>query len=191
MHPLRVIIRRFDRWLSRQYRVQEFTADPTVIMRIQVGKAPHDLALPEGTVPAGAKVLFLHMWNDRAPLIPEQGPDLAWALHSRRLMHHSLSAVAEHIKKEPSLKDIQAVGGITAHITLAAADGGRAMLNHLGFAVFPYYRPAGAFGEFWENFYTWWLMWTYNPASTKGRSLWGLQRTEFWMTAKTFLEKYG
>jgi hypothetical protein len=74
---------------------------------------------------------------------------------------------------------------------LKEIDGGRAMLEHLGFTVLPYHRPFGAFGEFWENFHTWWLMWTFNPASLKHRSLWHLQRTEFWMTKNKFLEKYG
>jgi hypothetical protein len=65
------------------------------------------------------------------------------------------------------------------------------MLEHLGFIVIPYHRPFGAFGEFWENFFTWWLMWTFNPASTRRRSMFNLQRTEFWMSRRAFIEKYG
>jgi hypothetical protein len=54
----------------------------------------------------------------------------------------------------------------------------------------PYHRLFGAFGEFWENFFTWWLMWTFNPASTMRRSMFNLQRTEFWMSRRAFIEKY-
>jgi hypothetical protein len=43
----------------------------------------------------------------------------------------------------------------------------------------------------WENFFTWWLMWTYNPASTRRRSMFNLQGAEFWMSRKAFIEKYG
>ena len=191
MNLLRLVIRRFDGWLSRQYHVEEFTDDPQCIMRIQAGRTAHGLSLPEGAVPPGSEVLFLHMWNERAPLIPADGPTLDWALATRRKMIHSLRLVARHLQAAPSLKGVQAIGGVTAHLTLKEADGGRAMLEHLGFAVIPYHRPAGAFGEFWENFYTWWLMWTFNPVSVRHRSLFRLQRSEFWMSAQKFLEKFG
>jgi hypothetical protein len=65
------------------------------------------------------------------------------------------------------------------------------MLEHLGFTVMPYHRPFGAFGEFWENFYTWWLMWTFNPASTRHRKLLGFTTDGIWMTKEEFLKKYG
>jgi len=65
------------------------------------------------------------------------------------------------------------------------------MLQRLGFTVIPYHRSLGAFGEFWENFYTWMLMWTYNPGSLRYRGLWGLRRAEIWMSAEEFLRRYG
>jgi hypothetical protein len=106
-------------------------------------------------------------------------------------MRYSLRLIAEYLKENPACRDIQGIGGITAHVMLGRADGGKVMLEHLGFVVIPYHRPMGAFGEFWENFFTWWLMWTYNPASTRRRSMFNLQRTEFWMSRKAFIEKYG
>jgi hypothetical protein len=57
--------------------------------------------------------------------------------------------------------------------------------------VLPYHRPLGKFGEFWENFFSWWLMWTYNDASLHSREFWRLQRTEIWMTADEFIRRYG
>lgn len=191
MHPLRVIIRRFDGWLSRRYRVQEFTSDPQVILRIQRTRAPRDIWLPEGIVPARAEVLMLHAHNERMPPLPPAGADLAYAAHLRRLQVYSLHVVARYVQNEPSLQNILAVGGITAHVTLQPADGGRAMLEHLGFIVFPYHCPLGAFGEFWENFYTWWLMWSYNPPTIRHRRMTALQRVEFWMSAEKFLDMYG
>ena len=65
------------------------------------------------------------------------------------------------------------------------------MLEHMGFLVLPYHRPFGAFGEFWENLFTYWLMWAYNPASLHNRSLLSMRRTEFWMSRKQFLERFG
>ncbi len=191
MDFLRTIIRRFDDWLSRREGVAPFTDDPRVILRLQIGRASHDLLLPDGTVPRGTEVLLLHAWNERMPLIPAEGPDLAYGLKFQRPMLVSLKAIAQHIQQDAACRDVQAVGGITAHASFEHARGGRAMLQHLGFTIFPYHRPLGAFGEFWENFYTWWLMWTFNPASLRHRTMWGLQRTEFWMTKEEFLKLYG
>jgi hypothetical protein len=191
MDPLRAAIRCFDAWLSHLEGVEPFTDDPNCIMRLQVSYLKYVLTLHGATIPVGAKVLLLHAWNERMPAIPSEGPDLAYALRFQRLMLASLKFAAKHILSNPTMRTVQAIGGVTAHISLKEADGGRAMLEQLGFTVMHYHRPFGWFGEFWENFYTWWLMWTYNPASTRHRKLWHLQRTEFWMTNEEFLERYG
>ena len=191
MNILRLIIRRFDDWLSHVEGVEPFTDDPQVILRLQNGRADWNILLPEGKISLGSNVLFLHLWNERIPSIPPQGPDLGWARHTQRLMVNSFKAIAQHIQETLTLQSTQAIGGIIAQINVEGSDGGRAMLEHLGFTIFPYHRPAGAFGEFWENFYTWWLMWTFNPASLQYHKLWGLHRAEFWMTKEKFLELYG
>lgn len=190
MNNLRWIIRRFDDWLSHVEGVEPFTDDPQIILRIQNSRAAWDIPLPEHTIAIDSKVLMLHLWNERIPPLPPQGADLSWARQTQRLLIYSFHAVAQHISATPHLKDISAVGGVIAQINLAGADGGRAFLEHLGFTIFPYHRPAGAFGEFWENFYTWWLMWTFNPASAKHRGLFSLQRNEFWMIKETLLERF-
>jgi YkoP domain len=191
MDALRMVICKFDGWLSRHYGVVPFTDDPHVILRLQYSRAKHDLCLPDKTIPIKTGVLLIHAWNERIPIIPGEGPDLAYGLKLQRLMINSYHAIAQYILANPSKYDIKAIGGITAHVSLKENDGGRAMLEHMGFTVIPYHRPFGEFGEFWENFYTWWLMWTYNPASVKHRSIWHLQRTEFWMTKESFIKKYG
>ena len=192
MDILRALIRRFDTWLSHVEGVEPFTDAPNCIIRLQVASVNHSLTLPGVTIPRGANVLLLHAWNERMPAIPPDGPDLAYALRFERLMLASFKSVAAHIIANPALQRVQAVGGVTAHISLKEADGGRAMLEQLGFTVIPYqrHRLLGAFGEFWENFYTWWLMWTFNPVSTRHRKLWDLQRTELWMTKEEFLKRY-
>ncbi len=186
----RTVLRRFDDWLSRVEGVQAFTTEPGVILRLQAAVAAWDIPLPDHRVPAGSPVLVLHFWNERIPLIAPQGASLVWALHFQRQLLFSLKAVALHLRATASLNDVQAVGGVIAQVHTTIPDGGHLLLERLGFHVLPYHRPAGKFGEFWENSYTWLLMWTYNPASLRAHSLLGLQRNEFWMTRERFLEQF-
>jgi hypothetical protein len=49
----------------------------------------------------------------------------------------------------------------------------------------------GRFAEFWENAYTWALMWTLNQSILQKRSLLRLRRFDISMTAEDFLGRYG
>ena len=191
MNPLRSIIRRFDDWLSHVEDVEPFTDDSQCIMRIQIGQIHHGIAFSDQMIRSDSRALFIHFWNERMPVIPDTGPDLAYGLKFQRLIVYSMKLIAKHIQSNPSLDDIQVVGGITTFISREQADGGRALFQHLGFMIFPYHRTLGAFGEFWENFYGWWLMWTYNPVSAQYRKMLEMQHTEFWMTRKIFLDRFG
>jgi hypothetical protein len=190
MNWLRRIIGRFDNWLSRVEGVQPFTDDPQCILRIQTGRIEHELIFPDQNIPPGAAALFLHFWNEHMPVIPDRGADLAYGLRFRRQIAYSMRLVARHIHERAALDEIRVVGGITTFVSSQAADGGRATFQHLGFTLFPYPRREGAFGEFWENFYGWWLMWTYNPVSARYRKMRDMQHSEFWMTREKFLKRY-
>jgi hypothetical protein len=191
MDPLRSLIRRFDDWLSHVEGVEPFTDDPDCILRIQTGPVGQELRFPAVTLPPDAPALFIHFWNERMPVIPAAGADLAYGLKLQRLTMASMRLIAAHIQADPALGDLRAVGGITTFVSREAADGGRATFQHMGFTLFPHPRPAGAFGEFWENFYTWWLMWTFNPVSARYRRMLDMQHTEFWMTRQQFLDRFG
>ncbi len=190
LYPLRSLIRRFDTWLSHRYGVYVFQDREGILLRIQEARLWRDLSLPDGFVARGSRALLLHLWNERMPPIPPAGPDLVYAVRLRRALLFSLRELARYWARTPRLRDVEAVGGVTAHF-VSKGEGNTMLLEHLGFTVLPYHRPAGAFGEFWENFYTWWLMWAFNPVSMRHRPIWALQRLEFWMTGKAFLERYG
>ena len=191
MNLLRVIIRRFDNWLSRVEGVEPFTDDPQCIMRIQIGRIDHQLTFPNQVIQPNSPALFIHFWNEHMPVIPDKGPELSYGLKLQRMIIYSMKLIADHIQKDPFLNDIQVVGGITTFVSREAADGGRATFLHLGFSLFPHRRAAGAFGEFWENFYIWWLMWAYNPVSARHRKMLEMQHSEFWMTKEQFLDRFG
>ena len=184
---MRALVRRFDRWLSRRYGVFEFSQQPDCLLRLQVAAARRELALPGCRVRGGERVLLLHLWNERLLTLAAPAPGLGWGKTLQRRMLRSLGEAACYLDCHPELGQARAVGGVTVLL----ATGGARLVRRLGFTVLPYHSPLGRFGEFWENFYTWILMWTYNPASLPYRSLWSLRRKEFWMPAEEFRRRFG
>jgi hypothetical protein len=108
----------------------------------------------------------------------------------QRMFVTSLRGVANYIQSDPSLASVRAVGGATALLSLGEASGGVSLMRRLGFTIFPYPGPLGRFGEFWENFLTWWLMWAYNPASLRNHRLIRMRRTEIWIGIDEFIRRY-
>lgn len=187
---MRKLIRGLDRLVRFIHGVYEFSAAPDCLLRLSLGRAPHILPLPDGEVKQGVPVVEVHLWNEHMPRIPEEGPDFAWALRIYRMLNQSLQAAAFHIQNDQRLSEGKAIGGVNAMILPGNPTGGESLMKRLGFIVLPYHAPLGAFGEFWENFYSWMLMWTFNPASLPQHPLFRLRRTEIWMSKKEFLRRY-
>ncbi len=187
---MRALIRTFDGLLRRAYGVFEFCDDPNCVLRLRVTRASHTLSLQGNVLPAGTPVLELHLWNEHIPPIPPEGPDLAWAIRSRRMLIDSLRAVAHQIRYDPRLAGVQAIRGVTVLLPPGDGSGGRGLMKRLGFVVFPYCSPLGRFGEFWENLYSWGIMWAFNEVSLRHRQLIRLRRTEVWMSVNEFLRRY-
>ncbi len=188
---MRPLVRAMDALLRRIYGVHEFCDDPDCVLRLRRAKAQHDLFWGEIQVHAGDAVLELHLWNEHIPPLPPQGADLAWAIRFRRMLIRSLHGVATYMASKPDLNTIQAIGGITALLSPANHPGGVRLLERLGFVIIPYRHPLGRFGEFWENLYTWWLMWTFNAASLRRRRVFSLRRLEVWTSRAAFMRRYG
>lgn len=188
---MRFLVYGLDALLRRAYGVFEFCQDPECLLRLQVAKAPRPLPLRGQIVAAGTPVLVLHLWNEHLPRIPPSGPDLAWAKAAQRAFLRSLQAAAMYLQCQPHLKDVGAVGGCTALLFTAGRHGGSRLMERLGFTILPYGGPLGRFGEFWENFYSWMLIWAYNPAGLRYRSLFKLRRAEIWMLREDFIRRFG
>ena len=188
---MRSLVLLIDRLLRRAQGLFVYWDDPDCLFRAKIGQAPHRLHLPVGEIPAGAKVLELHFWNEHMPRIPPEGPDLGLAVQGRRMLVRSLRQAAWILEHDPRMAGVQAVGGAT--VLFAAGDGSAAekLFTRLGFSEFPYQSPLGRFGEFWENLYTWGLMWAFNVVSLEQRHLLKLHRTGVWMSADAFLRRYG
>lgn len=188
---MRAVVRRFDRLLRWALGVFEFSDQDHCLLRLQWAQAAHRLQFSDGTVvQPGEPMLFLHLWNEHLPPTGPAWPDLTWAVKVQRMLMRSMQWAARWLADRGDLERVRAVGSVTVLILLDDGPGQR-LAERLGFEVFPYRNPLGRFGEFWENLYTWALMWAYNPASLRGRSLFRLRRAEMWMPVEAFTRRYG
>jgi hypothetical protein len=187
---MRRIVRRFDAFMRKRKGVYEFSQEEDCWLRLSKVSAHRDIRLPGGVIPQGSPLLELHLWNEHSPQTPATGPNLTYSLRGMRLFIKSLRAVADEMKKDSILAEVEAVGGVTVVIDLNDPTGTGGMFGRLGFTIFPYRSPLGRFGEFWENLYTWTLMWTFNPGSLQQRSFLELQRSEFWMAADEYIQRF-
>ncbi len=188
---MRAVIRDLDAFLCRVYGVFPFSEDPASILRLQITGAPHPLFLAGLQINKQDPVLMLHFWNEHIPPIPVPGPTLSWAVHFQRLLIQSFQAVAQQICLDPRLLRVRAVGGVFPLLSFDGSAAGFHLMHRLGFTVYPYHRTLGNFGEFWENFYSWLLLWTYNPASLPSHQMFKLHRMEIWMSKDEFINRYG
>ena len=194
LYVLRGMVLALEGLLRRLESVQEFTQDEECILRIALTTYEGNSDLSDGTkVRPGDRICELHLWNEHIPPIPPDGPDLKWGLRFYRLAVRSLRSLAAHIVAE-GLDDIVALGGQMAFsekenppVLATAAPG-------LGFDIVNLTAEGGRwrrFTHFWENIFSWALMWAFNPASLRGKRFLRLQRYRLWMSRRTLLERYG
>ena len=187
---MRLAVRYIDYLLRLHGRIFEFSQDPEIILRLQLMPAPHSVTIGNLMISRGDPILALHVWNERMPKIPLSGADLPWALQLRHRLIRSFSAIAQVMQEYTRYDQIRALYGESALFSFSGHAGGRQMMQHLGFTVLPYYRPLGHFGEFWENLFSWSMMWSFNTASLYTRAFWRLQRSEIWITRSDFLRRF-
>lgn len=188
---MRWLVRSFDVWLSRRLKVFELNQDSDCILRLQVSRSRRPLYLKDCQIERGELVLMLHLCNDRVPHFIASTPDLAWAKTTQRLMLNSFGLVAHYLVKHPELQPVRAIGGVTILLDASGHQGGVRLVERLGFTVIPYASSLGSFGEFWENFYSYLLIWAYQPASLGYRPPLKLKRQEFWISAAEFIRRFG
>jgi hypothetical protein len=188
---VRAVVRRFDAWLSHRYGVFEFSQIPDCLFRLQVDVARHCIPLPDCQVEPGEPVLLLHMWNERLLALDTLSPGLGRAKTMQRSFLRSLGEVAGFLDDHPGMAEVCAIGGVTVLLESDDHEGGARLVERLGFTVLPFHSPLGGFGEFWENFYSWVLIWAYNPSDLPYRGLRSLRRKEFWISAGEFRRRFG
>lgn len=188
---LRQVIFRFDAFLSRVEGVHTFSENPDCILRLRLTKSRIDVSLPCGDIAAGDDVLEIHLWNEHMPKVEDDDPSIAWGNRTLRLFLLDLRQLAKIVVEDPRLSQVEAIRGEMIFLGTADNPNRAKQMERLGFTVIPFQSKLGAFGEFWENFYSWWVMWAYNPVSTHNRRLVNNHRMQIWMSRARFLEMYG
>jgi hypothetical protein len=145
---------------------------------------------PDADLLPGEAVLLLHLWNEHLSAFPPRGADLAWATHILHGFKHSLSLVAGYLQDEPRCSQVRAVGGETILLSSGMHAAGKRFVQDLGFTVTPYHSQLGRFGEFWENLFSWTMIWTFNPGGLPDRSILRLSRSEMWIGREAFLQRF-
>jgi YkoP domain len=188
---MRSVIYALDRLLRRLSGMFEFCDDPDCVFRVSVDVAAYPLRVPSGEIPAGAKVVQLHFWNEHMPAMPLDGSVIGPAVKLRRMVASSARLLARQIREDPRLDGVRAVGGVTPLFIAGQGSPAERIFLRLGFAVMPHRNPSGRFMEFWEEVYAWMLMWAFTPGNRNHRSLRGIRRSDFWISAEDFLNLYG
>ena len=190
---VRGLIRRFDALLRRLMGIYEFSDRPDCLFRLRRSRSPYAWELADGTrVNQGDAIGELHFWNEHIPPMPPGGPDLAWARAFRRRLMTSLRLLAEHVHHDPRWTGVEVFGGTW----LAAGQYEPEMLTplaaRLGVEIRPLETGRGLwprFVRFWEDGFTRTLIWTYNPASLRGRR--GDRRYYILLSRRNLLQRYG
>jgi len=180
--------------LRRAYGVYEFSTEPDCILRLALGRNEREAMLADGThIAAGEHIGELHLWNERLPPMPQTGPDFRWALIMRRRLVRSLQLLAAYVENEMIWQNVRAFRGETALDLRRSQRGDTNPFARLGLELWPA-EPAGLlkrFTDFWENLYSWWLIWAFNPVSLRRKRFWHLQRCQLWISREALLSKYG
>jgi len=201
----RGLVRGLDAVVRRCQGIHEFSHHPDCVLRLALVRNRRDLTLPGAIgLREGDLVGDLHLWNERIPPMPPEGPTLSWAVGLRRRLGRSLEELAAAVECNARYRDIRAFRAVgtfavkgegetpvpLAVAALAERLGFEMVRDHAGDAV-GRSSPWTGLATAVENLYNLALVWAYNPPSLKTRTLPRLRRVAFWASREGLIERYG
>jgi len=187
---IEAFVHQLDPILRRAHRVREFTEDPQCLLRVALGFSDRDLQLSDGTwIRRGDPIVELHLWNERIPRMPPEGPDLIWSLRFYRRLVASLRLVARWMAQHPEARQARALRGETSMV-----DPARRLIQALGFDLIRLEQEARGWRRLryrMDDLYVWLLIRAYNPVSLRNRPLHQLESVQFWISREAFFRRYG
>lgn len=115
--------------MRRKQGIFDYSEEPSCIFRASIVTLDVPMRLPDArAIPAGTRVLDLHIWNEHMPR-PGGATSLAYGRTIARHIDGSLGLLARFLRSRPDLDDI---AGARALMRLAAAEERRMLLNLAG-----------------------------------------------------------
>lgn len=184
---------RLDDFLRRSHRVIEYCSDPRCVFRMQMDQAGEDFVFADGTpVCREENVINLHLWNEHVPVIPPEGPTVAWGRRMSSSMNFSMCQLAAFIARRSEFDRVAALRFKTAVATASRTRQLLRIMQHFGFEIVPD-RRAGSWGqklhEFGENILALALLTAVNPESARLSVLWRV-RSQVMLSRQNFDRRY-
>jgi hypothetical protein len=190
----RNLIRGIDFLWRRTQGVEKFTYEEGCILCVAFGRSGADQKLSDGMViRRGERVGKLHLWNGHIPVMGSSGPDLTWGLISYSRFVRFLGALSIFADGDERFDEIRAFRGEMAFARADAEKRAQRIARAFGFDFVrvPYSASRwGRFVEIWKNIYSWLLIWTFNPASLRGKGLLQLRRYQLWISREALRTRY-
>lgn len=184
-----------DTLLRRIAGIIEFCDEPACLLRLGSGHSDTDILLSDGThIHPGDPVGEIHLWNEHVPRMGSGGPDLGWGVQFYRGMLASLEELSAYVQTDDRFASVKAFRGEVAVLQNEDVPVAAQLLERLGFDIQYLQAPAGwldGVERFWSNLYTWWLMWTFQPASLRGKALAHVARFRMWISHAELVARYG
>jgi len=184
---------RLDDFLRRSNRVNEYCTDPCCVFRMQMDRAEQDFVLADGTrVRRGENIINLHLWNEHVPVIPPDGPTVAWGRRMSSSMNYSMRQLAAFIACRPEFDRVAGVRFKTAVATASRTGQLMRIMQHFGFETVPDGACASwgrTLHEFGENILALLLLTAVNPESARLSVLWRV-RSQVLLSRKEFDRRY-
>lgn len=188
----RAVIGSIDAWLRSYYGIEEFTDDPSCVLRIGLMRATIPVGLSDGMeIREGEVIGALHLWNQHVPRYTDTGPNLGWAKEMRRRMLHSLSVLADYIERDPAWQAVQAFCGDSM---LSSRIGGaqmRRLAPRYGFEMIePPPSLSRTLHTLADSVIVWGLTRAFNPAALP-RQRFLHDHHKLWISRATLCRLYG
>ncbi|MBT8340818.1 MAG: VTT domain-containing protein, partial [Desulfatitalea sp.] len=184
---LKALIRRLDQRLRRKFGIFEYSIHPDCIFRVHVARTDRSLPLKNGVLPKGTLVLELHFWNERIPAVPEAAMNVSQAIQTFRMSQDAFRELAHCLTRDPRMAGVKAVGGLIPFFDGGAQSPAERMFARLGLHVVPAEAGRGFWRRIGKQMHGWMMMWAFNPAALKQRSLFRLRWADCWVTADEFV----
>lgn len=185
---------KLDDVLRRNNHVREYCGDPRCVFRMQIDEAGLDVVLADGArIGRADKVVNLHLWNEHVPVIPPEGPTIAWGRRMGSSMDFSLRQLAALFADQTEFDRVTAIRFKTAVATASRTGQLLRIMHHFGFETVPVSESGSwrqQLHEWGENILALLLLMAVNPESAR-LSVLRRVRSQVLLSRRKFDRRYG